>query len=127
MRYDMWQKVIGSYDSGMLNVQVVAREGTGGEFFMNPQAGSIPRIKVGVDYREWLCCVDVLLHECMELFLTLQGKRYTKAPDLAFDNSEYLFSFNHGDLSACARLCSAMLVQCLPDLADVYKKRKEKK
>jgi hypothetical protein len=123
----MWQKIVGSYDSGLLNIQVVAREGKGGEFFANPEKGCIPRIKVGVDYKEWGYCVDVLVHECMELFLTLQGKRYSKAPDLAYDDSEYLFSFTHGDLSACARLCSAILVQCLPDLADVYKKRNKKK
>lgn len=48
----MKQKIVGTYYAGHQQIQLVIREGDGGEFFLNPERGSLPRIKLGVD-KSW--------------------------------------------------------------------------
>ena len=48
----MKQKVIGVFELGYENVQLVLREGIGGEFYLFPE-DTIARIKVGGDHGDW--------------------------------------------------------------------------
>lgn len=121
----MKQVIVGVYNFGTGNVQLVLREGDGGEFYFAPDKISPPRIKVGADQPNWNLVVATLLHEILEMQMTLQGFRFSPAPDFANDNSSYLFVMNHPQFSeVCAR--SAMFVaSALPDLSKAWSRWKK--
>lgn len=117
----MKQKIIDSYILCGGYVQVVLREGTGGEFYSAPEHGHVPRIKVGTEYGAWPEVVAVLIHEALEYVLVIKGRRFEPCSDLAKDHSSYLFLLNHSQFSdACAEL-AAFLTVCLPDVAKAWK------
>lgn len=122
---DMWQKRVGYYDGGVCSIEVVAREGQGGEFFSCPEEGKVPRIKVGIDYPQWDRVMGVLCHEVMEFILASRGHRYLKAPDFAEDMGGFVFHFGHTDLSECARLLSLVLCGASVPLHAVYRSRRK--
>ena len=49
----MKQIIVGIYSVGFEDVEIVLREGTGGEFFNCPEKGHCPRIKIGADVSNW--------------------------------------------------------------------------
>jgi len=122
-----YQKILGNYSSILTDVQIVVRGGNGGEFWLRPEAGLCPRVKVGLDWQEWPECVSSLVHELMELFLTVRGYRYSKAPDIGNDHAGCVFHFNHEGLSECACFVSGIIAGALPDLSDAYKQRNKRK
>lgn len=122
----MKQKILGIYDTGYAQVQIVCREGRGGEFWCCPEKGSLPRIKIGMDYDLWECVVGVLLHELLELIFNRMQCRFNIDDDLGQDHASYLFVVDHCKFSdACAK-AALTLSMCLPDLAKEYKKWKPK-
>lgn len=117
----MKQKIIGIFPLGHCDVELVIREGTGGEFYCAPEPGKIPRIKVGVDDRKWSFVVGVLLHETMELVMAQLKYRYDQADDYGRDHSSYLFIMTHPQYSdVCARV-GLFVSECLPKLTKAYK------
>lgn len=118
----MKQTVIGSYRLGPHAVQLVLREDDGGEFYLVPESGHAPRIKVGADHKDWGEMVSVLHHEAMELAMTMTGVRYQPAPDFANDHGAYLFVMTHAQFSEAGARTGRFLSDCLPDLARAWKK-----
>ena len=124
----MKQVIVGIYEAGYEQAQLVLREGTGGEFYTIPESGSIPRIKIGADYDKWGEVVMVLLHEVEEMILTRLSCRYECCNDMARDHAAYLFSMRHTQFSDLCAKTSEYITACLPDLAVAWKKwRKGKK
>lgn len=121
----MKQKIIGVYPIGIIQVQLVLREGVGGEYYTFPETGSLSRIKVGADHKQWRDVVGVLLHEAMEFTAMHLALRYAPAPDLSMDNGNYLFVMTHTQFSdVCAR--AGEFVSCsLPDLGREWGKWKK--
>ncbi len=120
------QKILGVYEFGYEQVQIVLREGTGAEFYFMPEKGSVPRIKIGCDYKEWRCIITILQHEALEFALTRLMCRYECAEDMSKDHSAYLFVMTHQQMSdACAKVADLMS-NCLPDLAEAWKKWNKK-
>jgi hypothetical protein len=117
----MKPKIIGTFDMGPQRVQLVLREGDGGEIYLKPGDIDYPRIYVGAD-KNWEQVMSTLLHEAHELQMLLTGCRLNPAPDHAMDHSSYIFLMNHPQFSeVCARV-AMFLVQALPDLAKAYRK-----
>lgn len=121
----MWQKRIGYYDGGICCVELVAREGTGGEFWTRPGKGCVPRVKIGFDYEDFGDVADILFHELMEYTLTARGHRYTESPELSGDMGCFEFVFNHTELSECARIMSGVIIEALPAMMVIHKARKK--
>lgn len=121
----MRQKVVGVYECGWEQIEVVLREGTGGEFWFLPKKGSVPRIKVGAD-QEWRYVVSGLVHEVMEFQLSRLRCRYESPDDLGRDHSSYIFVYNHNQHSDCAACLADFLVRCLPDMSGAWKKWRKK-
>lgn len=113
--------VIGSYRIGHHPVQVVLREGDGGEFYFEPELGKIARIKIGCDC-EWLELISVIFHESMEFWLTDKGKRYVPSQDHSSAHDTYMFMFSHPDLSIMAHDIGCFLAESTTSIADAYKK-----
>lgn len=121
------QKIVGDYNLGSIQAQVVLRDGYGGEFYSRPEPGSIPRIKVGMDSGDsWFNAVSILHHEVMELCLYQMGLRYGETPDYARDNGAYLFVMNHTEFSEASARTAIFLAECLPDFKKAWKKFKKK-
>lgn len=100
----MKQKIIGIYDLGFEQAQLVLREDIGGEFYCIPEKGSIARIKIGADQQHWSQIVAVLLHETFELLVMRAAGRWSPCSHLSRDHAAYLFSFNHTQFSdICAK------------------------
>ena len=117
----MKQKIVGTYRLGGEYVELVLREGTGGEFYYTPSPAHISRIKIGADYDEWRDIVLVFLHESMELALSRIKCRYSKIDDFGEDLHGYLFIMRHEDFSdACGRVAD-FTVGALPVLALAWK------
>ena len=118
----MKQKIVGVYDMGIDQTQLVLREGFGGEFWVTPEKGHVSRIKVGADYKYWHEVVSVLLHESFELAMTRAGVRFSPAPDYGHDMAGYLFAFNHPQYSDICGRVGTYMSDALPDLAREWKK-----
>ena len=117
----MKQKIVGVYSLGYESVQLVARDGTGGDYYTQPEKGHIARIKVGMDYSAWDCVVNALLHEAMEFSIDRHHCRFRATNDISYDLSNYLFVFNHPQFSDIVAKVAEFVTPALPDLARVYK------
>ena len=117
----MKQVIVGNYSMGCDDVQIVLREGDGGEFWTHPEVGAIARVKVGAAHT-WNELVGVLLHEVIELQMTRLGYRLTPAPDYAKDNGSYVFLMTHTQFSEVVARCADCIAPALPDLATAFKK-----
>lgn len=122
----MKQKIVGTYEFGYEKVQLVLREGDGGEFYVLPGDIDCPRIKIGADQSEWRHVVTVLLHEVMELAFARLGLRYSPSEGLGRDHAAYVFFVDHPRFSdACGRTAD-FLTNCLPDLSAAWKQWRRK-
>jgi hypothetical protein len=110
------QTIVGVYELGYEQVQLVLREDTGGEFYFIPEKGSIPRIKIGADYKEWKDVVAPLIHESMEFVLTRYKARYDSAENMGMDKGHYLFVIGHGGFSDCCAQVAEFIANCWSDL-----------
>ena len=120
----MKQKIIGIYSMGYEDVEIVLREGDGGEFYNCPGKGQIPRIKIGADVEQWKDVVSTFLHEAFEFTFNRLGCRYDDSYYLSKDHSSYLFVATHVKFSdACARVGEGVAV-ALPDLCTAWEKWK---
>ena len=120
----MNQKIVGVYSLGFEDIELVLREGTGGEFYNCPGKGQIPRIKIGADVNQWKEIVSVFLHEAFEFTYNRLGCRYSDSYDMGNDSASYLFIASHIKFSdACARVGEGVAT-ALPDLSIAWKKWK---
>ncbi len=122
----MKQKVVGQYYIGYEFVEIVLRKGDGGEFWVTPERGHIPRIKIGADVKHWKDIVVVLLHEATELVLCRLKCRYTCKDDMGSSHSSYLFSLDHGQFCDTMARIGDLITDCLLPLHKEWKKWKKK-
>ncbi len=121
----MKQKIVGVFSLGFEDIQVVLREGSGGEFYNCPGKGEIPRIKIGADCREWKDVVSVFLHEAFEFTYNRLGCRFNNSYDMGNDSAAYLFIATHIQFSdACARVADGV-ASALPELSTAWAKWKK--
>lgn len=122
----MKQIVVGNYYMGDESVQLVLRDGSGGEVYLTPEkANKIARMKIGADYNNWWRVVSVLLHEAMELAFIKVNCRYDSNNNLAKTHDSYLFVANHSDFTEICARAAELTATCLPDLATAWKKFKK--
>lgn len=125
---DMRQEHVGTYYLGWEQVDLYLREDTGGEFWVTPEKGRLPRIKVGGDYEDWQDILKVVLHEAVEFILNRNRTRYSVSGDLGRDHSDYLFVFNHPMLSECCGCLAAFIdTGALRDLEKAWRKWRKTK
>ena len=115
------QSIVGVYRLGMLNVQVVLREGYGGDAYCRPDDVGVPRIKLGAEGK-WENVVDRLLHESAELYLELHHHRYLACANERNDPASVRFMFTHAEFSDLCAVLGVFAACVLPDLADAWKK-----
>lgn len=118
----MRQKIIGVFSCGFEDIELVLREGNGGEFFNAPGHGEIPSIKIGADVQEWKEVVSCLLHESMEFTMNRLKCRWDCSYDLGKDHSSYLFVLDHPTFSDCCARVADFLALSLPPLAREWPK-----
>jgi len=120
----MKQVVVGVYECGYEQIELVLRDGSGGEFTSYPEKGKVPRIKIGVQKPgEWRLVVSVLLHEIMEFAMWRQDCRYS--PDnrvTPMSHSDYLFVMTHEKFNDCITKVGEFVTHALPDLSTAYNK-----
>jgi len=123
------QKIIGVYHLGYYAVELVLREGTGGEFYTTPEHGKIPRIKVGADYKDWSSVVTVLLHECFEFAMDTIQVRYKQTDHIEWSSDSFSFFMTHTQFADCCSKVAGFMTPALPDLAKEWNlwQHKEKK
>jgi hypothetical protein len=117
------QKIVGIFEFGYEQVQLVLREGTGGEFYMIPEAGSLPRIKVGAHDTagEWGSCLATLLHEVFEFAMLRADARFS--PDHRVEpksHADYLFVMDHEKFQVCCAKSAEFLVKAVPALSAAF-------
>ena len=112
----MKQEIVGIYEIGLDQIQLVIREGTGGEFYFVPEKGALGRIKVGAD-NSWHQVVSALMHEAFEMQMTRSHCRFDPAPDYGRDHSSYLFVMNHPMFSDITARVAAFMADSMPDLS----------
>lgn len=118
----MKQKIIGTYQLVHRNVQLVAREGDGGEFYFMPDDSSIPRIKVGMEC-DWEDCLGTLIHETTEFAMAHMGLRYGKCrAQIAQDSAGWQFFMDHTDFGEVCAHAASFLVHAIPALFKAHQK-----
>ena len=123
----MWQKIVNSYEMGYQAVQLVAREDLGGEYYLVPEPGHVPRIRVGIDYEYWREVVAVLLHEAMELAIDVHRAKYKQTNQIANDHGNYLFVMDHSQFTQVCAEVAEFVAFALPDLRKAYIERRRRK
>ena len=118
----MKQEIIGTYYCGDWQIELVLREGVGGEFWFSPEKGKIPRMKIGADHREWKSMVDVFLHEVMEFVMVTMRLRYEHDRCRAQDNSAYTFIMTHEEFAEAVALAADYMVRSVDDLKKAWEK-----
>lgn len=118
------QKIIGVYDCGYDQIQLVARDGTGGEFYSCPEKGHIPRIKVGMyESNQWKHVIAVLLHEAYEFTMWRENCRYQPDNRVSpLSLGDYLFVMTHEQFHACTAKVADFIDSALPDLSASFNK-----
>lgn len=117
----MKQKVVGIYDAGFDQWELVVREGAGGEFHTRPEKGLAPRIKVGID-QDWQSAVTTLTHEALELAFQKVHVRFLPASHYSNSSASYLFVMSHEQFAEASAWAAEFLCSSLPDMAKAYKK-----
>jgi len=117
---------LGTYFLETGNVDIfVDPDRHGGDFRVCRDDESPPAITVGFGRDEtglsdWICCVNYLIHETLELILHNRRCRLSTSGDMGMDHAEYTFICNHPVFShACAAL-AGLLVEVLPDMGRMY-------
>lgn len=125
----MKQVIVGTYEMGWEHVQLVLREGLGGEFYLIPGDIDCPRIKVGADQTHWKHLLVALLHEAGELATTRMKCRFSQAEEVSGDVHSYLFIMTHPQFSEVQGLTAEFVANCWDDLGKAWNrwgKRKHK-
>lgn len=123
----MKQVIVGKYYIGPESVEIVLREGVGGEFYCTPEPGHIARIKIGGDCDWWREVVAILFHEAMELVYDRIGCRYYPASNMSRDSEAHLMVVHHREFSdACSRVAD-LISACIADLEKEWKKFNSKR
>jgi len=120
------QEIVGYWTCGTTAVQVVAREGTGGEFYSCPDSDNmaVPRIKIGMD-QPWGQIGETLMHEALEFASVQLGLRYE--PCFKTCDPEYAFFMSHGQFSEMICRASELVIHMLPILSSVHSRWKKPK
>lgn len=100
---------------------------TGGEFYFAPDSSSLPRIRIGLDYREWDQCIATLLHEVLEFSLAIRQLRFRHSGDLNNDQADYRFFFDHSQFGDVCSDAALFLLRAFLDVADAYNRKHKKK
>ena len=125
MSEDDKQVIIGTYELGWQNVQLVLRSGTGGNFYMLPGDIKEPRIKVGADYDKFWQVIACLLHEAEELAMAIRMCRYTPEDDVMGDIHAYTFFMTHSQFHDVQAATGYYLVSCWDDLKKEWEEWKK--
>jgi hypothetical protein len=122
------QVIVGTYEMGYERVQLVLREGLGGEFYLMPGDIDCPRIKIGADHGKWGEVLACLLHEAGELSAERQRCRFSRTGEIAQDVHAYLFIMSHPQFSEVQALTAEFVANCWYDLKKAWTRwrRKEK-
>ncbi len=121
----MKQIRVGTFLLGNENVDLYALpDETGGEFYFCPDAISTPRIKVGLNQKEWEQCVNVLLHESFEFAMARHRARFVRCGKYNDDHADYLFVFDHPEFASACSDVASFITPALPLLAAIYGKRR---
>lgn len=113
----MKQVIVGTYEIGYDQVEIVLRDGDGGEFYLIPEKGRVPRINIGADHTDWRDVVAVLLHEAFEFALERLRCRYIRTDLVVNDHNGYLFIVDHITFSESCQRVAELISVALPDLA----------
>jgi len=87
----MKQITVGTYKMGYEKIELVIREGLGGEFYFLPGDINYPRIKIGADQDDFWRIIDVLIHELSEFASARLGCRYNPEDTVGKDHHAYTF------------------------------------
>lgn len=117
----MRQKLVGVYHFGFEQVELYARDDTGGDVFVLPEKGRLPRMKIGMDYRHWNGVIATLFHEVMELAMDRANCRFRPTNNLNWSSDCYVFHLDHHQFTeSCAR-AAEFTVACQDDLHRTWK------
>jgi len=120
----MKQVRVGCYVLQPFQVEIYLREGTGADFYFQPEDGRLPRIKVGAD-NEWQNVVANLLHEAVEMQASMVNCRY-QLDNMDTASDRHVFVFNHYQFSLVVEAAGWFLSSCLADLAAAWKRWQRK-
>lgn len=121
----MKQVIVGTYECGYEYVELVLREGTGGEFYTNPEPAHVPRIKIGADYPEFKTILEIVLHEIMEFQIDRHNCRFEVSHDIGRDHHWYMFVVPHHEYSDCIAKTAEFVALCLDDLSEAWNRWKQ--
>ena len=119
----MKQKIVGIYEAGWENIEVVLMEGLSGEFYFIPETGKnkVPRIKIGADHSTWNKVFDVLLHEIDEYVMSKMGFRFKPSQNLNNSHDDYVFIMTHTQFTEKNARVAEFISGCSYDVCKAWK------
>jgi len=124
----MEQVYFGVYSLNNINVDVyLLPNESGGEFYFSPDKVSLPRIKIGLNFKDWDDVVAVAIHESMEFLLTQKGFRFRQSGRFTNDHADFTFIYNHADFTELCARQAFFLVSLIPKLANAFELKSDLK
>ncbi len=123
------QIIVGIYEAGWEQIELVLREGTGGEFYFIPEEGinKVPRIKIGADHDKWQMIFEVYLHEIDEYVMSKMGLRYRPSNNISNNHDDYVFQMTHTQFAEKNARVAEFICDSAYDLNKVWKVWKKSK
>ena len=115
----MKQVVVGHFSIGSETVELVLREGGGGEYYFQPEPGKCARIKVWADC-EWRECVSAFLHEAMEFACHRRGKLFQESSPFSIGSDNRIIVMNHAEFSIVCTHVAEFVMEAMPELANAF-------
>lgn len=117
----MKQVIVGTYDIGYEQCELVLQEGYGGSSFFIPEKGSIPRIKVGAESPRWVGIMQVIMHESIEFALARYGCKYNPSQDISGASEQCVMVMTHAQFTKCIADSAEFISACEGDLEKAWK------
>ncbi len=106
---------LGVFESGYFKIVLYAKPGEiGGSFWLLSPNDTTYSIEIGIDEEREQTIYTALLHEILELSLTLQGKRLVPTIMLNPGHDKYVFNFTHTEFSEYIFCVSEFMLSAWP-------------
>lgn len=124
-------KKIGTFPIGAREIELYTDTTSGNGSFDHNQP--MVHMIIGLQHCSWWHCLEVALHEALELILSDLNCRYV--PDVSYGDTadEYIFHFSHPQFSEAMGRLGNFMAAITPELSTAYddfqnpKKRKKKR
>lgn len=119
----MKEELISKIEINARRIDIYARNGSGADFWYDENK-HLFEIAVGIDDC-WEIVHSSLIHEAIELSMTLNGNRYQSTRDYATSHDQYTFIMTHPEFSNICMQASYIIIPVFSKLKKIWQREQK--